>query len=482
MYRFIKRTFDIIFSLIGMILLSPLMLIFAILIKIESKGPVIFKQKRIGYKGKVFNIYKFRSMVVDAEKDGVYESKNDPRVTKIGRFIRRFSIDELPQFFNILKGDMSIIGPRPTLTYHPWDFEEYSATQKKRFNVRPGVTGWAQVNGRKDVEWNKRIEHDVYYVENISLWFDIKIFFKTIFKVILMKDNVNKGETVKDKLLAENFNNKLTLMYITNNPEIAKIAENSGVDWIFVDLEIKGKIERQGHLDTVISRHSISDITPIKEVLTKSKLLVRVNPINEDSEEEINKVINAGAEIIMLPFFKTAEEVIVFKDIIDARVETCLLLETPEAVNVIDKIIEVPGIDYIHIGLNDLHLGYKKTFMFELLVDGTVGKLSKKFRKNNIKFGIGGVAQIGEGLLPAETIITEHYKLGSTMAILSRTFFDQNMDDISKANERFSNGINKIREFENSLLNQEQEYFDNNYEDIKNKVKMIVNKINEKKD
>jgi lipopolysaccharide/colanic/teichoic acid biosynthesis glycosyltransferase len=136
-------------------------------------------------------------MTVGAEKHGVYEAKNDVRVTRIGKLIRKLSIDELPQFVNILKGDMSIIGPRPTLTYHPWKYEEYSYYQKKRFNLRPGVTGWAQVNGRKNVEWNDRIELDVYYTENVSVMFDIKNFIKTIFRILSMKDNFNEGKTVK---------------------------------------------------------------------------------------------------------------------------------------------------------------------------------------------------------------------------------------------------------------------------------------------
>ncbi|WP_081810645.1 sugar transferase [Bacillus sp. UNC438CL73TsuS30] len=196
-YKNVKRLLDILLSIIGLTILSPILLIVAIAIKLESKGPVIFKQERLGLNGKVFKIYKFRSMCVGAEKVGVYEIKGDTRVTKVGKFIRRTSIDEFPQFVNIIKGDMSIIGPRPTLTYHPWSIEEYTVVQKKRFDVRPGVTGWAQINGRKDVPWNKRIEYDVEYVENLSFSFDIEIFFKTIIKVLAMKDNINIGETAK---------------------------------------------------------------------------------------------------------------------------------------------------------------------------------------------------------------------------------------------------------------------------------------------
>lgn len=195
--KYIKRILDFLCSLLGLIILSPILLVVAIAIKIDSKGPIIFKQKRIGKDGKVFDIYKFRSMIVGAEKigTGVYSKKGDNRVTRVGKFIRKTSIDELPQLINILKGEMSLIGPRPVLTYHPWKYEEYTEEQLKRFRVRPGITGLAQINGRKQVEWNKRIEYDVKYVENISFILDVKIFFKTIYKVILMKDNVNTVKT-----------------------------------------------------------------------------------------------------------------------------------------------------------------------------------------------------------------------------------------------------------------------------------------------
>lgn len=198
MYKFFKRFCDIFVSLLGLIILLPIFILVAIAIKIESKGPVIFKQQRLGKNGKVYNIYKFRSMCVNAEQQGsgVYSGKGDKRVTKVGKFIRATSIDELPQLINILKGDMSLIGPRPVLTYHPWPFDQYTEEQKRMFKVRPGITGWAQVNGRKSVEWNKRIELNVWYVEHMSLWLDIKIFFKTIGKVFTNADNENNGSTV----------------------------------------------------------------------------------------------------------------------------------------------------------------------------------------------------------------------------------------------------------------------------------------------
>lgn len=192
-----KRIIDVVISILAIILLSWLYLIIALLIKCTSKGPVLFKQDRIGRDGKVFKILKFRSMRVGAEKSGVYSDKKDPRVTTIGRFIRATSIDELPQLFNLLKGDMSLIGPRPPLTYHPWKWEKYSDFQKRMFEVRPGMTGWAQVNGRKDVEWNRRIELNVWYVDHLSFGLDFKIFWLTIFKILTNADNENKGATVK---------------------------------------------------------------------------------------------------------------------------------------------------------------------------------------------------------------------------------------------------------------------------------------------
>lgn len=197
-YRAVKRFLDVTASFLGLVLLSPLLLAVSILIKIDSRGPVIFRQKRIGRNGKVFEIYKFRSMCVGAEKtgSGVYSGKGDARVTRIGKILRATSIDELPQLLNILKGEMSFVGPRPPLTYHPWKYEEYTDFQKRMFEVRPGITGWAQVNGRKDVEWHKRIELNVWYVDHMSLLLDIKIMFMTAFKVFTNADNENSGATV----------------------------------------------------------------------------------------------------------------------------------------------------------------------------------------------------------------------------------------------------------------------------------------------
>lgn len=174
------------------------MFVTAMAVKLESDGPVIFKQERLGLNGKVFKIFKFRSMCQGAEHtgSGVYSGADDDRVTKVGKFIRATSIDELPQLFNIIKGDMSFIGPRPPLTYHPWNLEEYTNEQFHMFDVRPGITGWAQIHGRKDVEWHKRIELNCWYVDHMSFFLDIKILFSTVFKVLRNEDNVNTGQTV----------------------------------------------------------------------------------------------------------------------------------------------------------------------------------------------------------------------------------------------------------------------------------------------
>lgn len=196
--RFLKRITDTVVSAAALIVLSPLMAVVAVLIKLTSRGPVLFKQQRLGLHGKEFTIYKFRSMSVGAEHtgSGVYSEAGDPRVTRVGRVIRALSIDELPQLVNIIKGDMAIVGPRPPLTYHPWPLEEYTEEQLHMFDVRPGITGWAQVHGRKAVEWHERIRLNVWYTENVSFLLDIRILFMTALKVLRNDDNVNSGATV----------------------------------------------------------------------------------------------------------------------------------------------------------------------------------------------------------------------------------------------------------------------------------------------
>lgn len=197
MYKQAKRCFDIVGAVVALVVSTPILLLTSVAIRTDSPGPVIFRQKRLGRNGQPFTMLKFRSMTVGAESGGVYESVGDPRVTKVGRVLRKTSIDELPQFVNILRGDMSLIGPRPTLEYHPWPFDEYTPVQRKRFMTRPGITGWAQVQGRKTLAWDQRLKYDVEYVENMSLFLDIKIIFRTVAQILSSADNVNVSETAQ---------------------------------------------------------------------------------------------------------------------------------------------------------------------------------------------------------------------------------------------------------------------------------------------
>lgn len=190
---FLKRFFDLFFSILGIIILSPLMLIIAIVIKLDSKGPIIYKQERLGKDGRVFKIYKFRTMIMNAEKigSGLFTYENDPRITRVGKILRKTSLDELPQLFNVLKGEMSFVGPRPPVPYYPKRWSEYTSEEKKRFSMKPGITGWAQVNGRNEIDWPKRIKLDIWYVDNWSLFLDIKIILKSV-EVVLKKKGVYK--------------------------------------------------------------------------------------------------------------------------------------------------------------------------------------------------------------------------------------------------------------------------------------------------
>lgn len=245
----------------------------------------------------------------------------------------------------------------------------------------------------------------------------------------------------------------LKLMYITNNVEVAEIADKYGVDFVWIDLETLGKEERQKGLNTVKSKHTVEDIVKVKNVLKTSKLLVRVNPMNENSKEEIDNVIRCGADFIMLPMFKCVQEIKEFFSIVNSRVKTILLLETKEAVDNINDICNCDGIDYIHIGLNDLHLSYKKKFMFELFIDGTVEYISNILKIRNIPFGIGGIAKLDEGLLPAKNILIENLRLGSQAVILSRSFCDYEKLTINQVEKIFSEEIKKLRDFERRFNN-----------------------------
>lgn len=236
------------------------------------------------------------------------------------------------------------------------------------------------------------------------------------------------------------------LMYITNDPRVAKILQKAGVDRVFVDMERIGKELRQGGMNTVQSSHTVQDVKNIRAVLHTGELLVRVNPIHPGSEEEIDAVIAAGADVLMLPYFKTVCEVQQFLAFVAGRAKTMLLVETPEAVENLDAILALPGIDEVHIGLNDLHLGYRMKFMFQLLSDGTVERLCRKFRSAGIPYGFGGVARVGTGTLPAQRILGEHVRMGSTGVILSRSFCNTAViTDYGQIEQIFLEEVPKIR-------------------------------------
>lgn len=270
----------------------------------------------------------------------------------------------------------------------------------------------------------------------------------------------------------------LKLMYLTNDPQVAAIAQAAGVDRIFLDLELRGKEERQGHLDTVISHHSIEDVRRLKAVLTTAQLLVRVNSMYAGSEAEINKVIADGADIVMLPYFKTVKEVSDFVSVCKGRVKTCLLFETPEAVEHIDEILAVPGIDEVHVGINDLHLGYHLNFMFELVANGTVETLCRKFAEKGIPYGFGGVGRPGSNVaLPAERILAEHYRLGSSQVILSRAFCDMSkIHDRSHLAEDFKAGVDDIRAREAQCAAMTKQEQNDNHAQVQKIVAAITEK------
>ena len=272
--------------------------------------------------------------------------------------------------------------------------------------------------------------------------------------------------------------NPLIVFYITNRPDVALVAEKYGVDRIWIDLESRGKEARQRNMNTVKSHHTVEDIRKIKPLLSKAELMVRVNPWDENSWTEINEVIEAGADIVMLPYWKTPAEVQLFLSAVNGRCKTSLLLETKEAVACVDQVLKMKGIDEIHIGLNDLHLSYGMSFMFEPLANGLVEDLCKKFKAAGIPYGFGGIAKLGDGMLPAEKIIMEHYRLGSTRAILSRSFCDTSkITDIEEIERVFRENMESLREYEVSMADITQERFIRNKADIEHTVDEIAERI-----
>lgn len=266
----------------------------------------------------------------------------------------------------------------------------------------------------------------------------------------------------------------LKLTYITNKPWVAKIAEAAGVDWIFVDMEYLDKAARQGELDTVQNHHTIEDVKCIHETISTAKLLVRCNHIYSGSKEEIDAIISNGADIVMLPYFKTLKEVKLFLDYVGGRAKTCLLVETPEAVLLLDEILQLEGIDMIHLGLNDLHLALGMKFMFEPLTNGTVDQLAQKIKAKGIPFGFGGIASLEGGAVPGAMILKEHYRLGSSMVIVSRSFCNTDIvTDEDEVKRIFTEGISKIRELEAEAY-RAAHYFADNHTAVVEAVNKII--------
>ncbi len=275
-------------------------------------------------------------------------------------------------------------------------------------------------------------------------------------------------------------------MYITNRPEIAQIVEEAGVDWIFVDMEFIGKDSRQGGLDSVQNHHTIDDVKNIRQAVNKAKVLVRVNPIHKgyegypDSKEEIDRTIRAGADIVMLPFFKSVREVKDFVEYVDNRAKTCLLVETAEAAMLLGEIVQTPGIDMIHIGLNDLHLELGMKFMFQPLTDGIVDEMTAKIKAKGIPFGFGGIARLNAGLLPGTNVLKEHYRLGSSMVIVSRSFCNTDIiTDLDEVRQIFREGIKEIRSLE-AEAQAAANYFTDNHKAVEKAVADIVKMLERK--
>ena len=266
-------------------------------------------------------------------------------------------------------------------------------------------------------------------------------------------------------------------MILCDDTESAIHAQNAGIDRIFYDLEYIGKAERQHGRNTVKSTNSIEDLPAIRKVVDKSELLVRVNPIHAYSGEEVEKAIQYGADILMLPMVidhHDAEELV---KLVNGRAKVCIMIETAPALARIDKILDVEGIDEVFIGLNDLHIGMGLTFMFELLSGGLVEYAAAKCRKKGIPFGFGGIARIGEGDLPSDNILGEHVRLGSSSVILSRTFkgvpgVDSNARkiDLKLEVEKVRDRIKEIQKWDETMHHSNRLKIDAGVEKIINKI------------
>ena len=265
----------------------------------------------------------------------------------------------------------------------------------------------------------------------------------------------------------------IKLMFVASDEKSAHQAQTAGVDRVFFDMEYINKAERQRGRNTLILHNSIEQLPPIRAVLNKSKLLVRVNALYHGSKEEIDTAIAYGADIIMLPMVFDAEDVQLLVQYVGGRAKVIPMIETSQALVRVDDILSVKGVDEIYIGLNDLHISMGLTFMFELLSGGIVDYIAKKAEKKGIPFGFGGMAKIGEGALPAECILAEHYRLHSSSVILSRTFRNE-VDANGKPKLNLKNEITRIRKAEAELLKWSSVEFEQNRRNVCETVRKIV--------
>lgn len=268
----------------------------------------------------------------------------------------------------------------------------------------------------------------------------------------------------------------MKLMLLTGDPVFAKKADTCGVDRIFLDLEYINKADRQKGRNTFITHNTVDDIPPLREAVKNAELLVRVNPINPLSKNEIDAVCNAGADLIMLPMVYDDDDVKTFVELVGGRAKTVPMIETAQSMARISDILDVDGVDELYIGLNDLHIGLGLTFMFEVLSGGLLDYMAEKLHSKNIPFGFGGMAKIGEGTLPAEKILAEHYRLGSSSVILSRTFRNE-VDADGKPLLNLEEEIAKIRTEEEKLKLWTDKDFAQNQAEVKAIVKQIVKNI-----
>lgn len=271
----------------------------------------------------------------------------------------------------------------------------------------------------------------------------------------------------------------LKLMYITNNPAVANIAVAAGVDRIFIDMEVLGKTERQGGMDTVQSCHVPKDIVRVRDAVgSNAEIVARINPLNRNSQSEIDVSVRNGADVIMLPMWRTADDLRRLVEMVDGRAKVMPLLETDTAADNLKEAVKVSGIDEMHIGLNDLHLCYHMKFMFQLLADGTIDRLFGQIREAGIPCGFGGVGRPGSGLLPAENIIGEHYRLGSQYVILSRSFCDvKKVSDMEAIRRTFSEGVADIRRVERECSAWTREQHEANHAKVRTCVDQIMKRI-----